>query len=156
MKYFDKLIDWLAAAPLFVLLAMFNVAVVMRYWMHQPLQWTEEMAGLLMIWIIMLGSVAAERTNQHLAIPMLVDMFSDKVRDFINAIIGILSGLFLLYVSYAGYKLSMAAQFKVTDVLRVSYFWIDIAVPVGFVIIACYMFASSFKSLRSVFAGGKA
>lgn len=156
MKYFDKLIDWLAAAPLFVLLAMFNVAVVMRYWMHQPLQWTEEMAGLLMIWIIMLGSVAAERTNQHLAIPMLVDMFSDKVRDFINAIIGILSGLFLLYVSYAGYKLSMAAQFKVTDVLRVSYFWIDIAVPVGFVIIACYMFASSFTSLRSVFAGGKA
>ncbi len=156
MKYFEKLIDWLAAAPLFVLLAMFNVAVVMRYWMHQPLQWTEEMAGLLMIWIIMLGSVAAERSNQHLAIPMLVDMFSEKVRDVVNAIIAIISGLFLLYVSYAGYKLSMAAQFKVTDVLRVSYFWIDIAVPVGFVIIACYMFAGAFTTLRAVFAGGKA
>ncbi len=156
MKYFEKLIDWLAAAPLFVLLAMFNAAVVMRYWMHQPLQWTEEMAGLLMIWIVMLGSVAAERTNQHLAIPMLVDMFSDKVRDVVNAIIGIFSGLFLLYVSYAGYKLSVAAQFKVTDVLRVSYFWIDIAVPVGFVIIAFYMFAGAFKTLRAAFAGGKA
>lgn len=156
MKYFEKLIDWLAAAPLFVLLAMFNVAVVMRYWMHQPLQWTEEMAGLLMIWIIMLGSVAAERSNQHLAIPMLVDLFSEKIRDVINAIISIFSGLFLLYVSYAGYKLSVAAQFKVTDVLRVSYFWIDIAVPVGFVIISIYMFAGAFKSLRAVFAGGKA
>jgi len=110
----------------------------------------------LMIWIVMLGSVAAERTNQHLAIPMLVDMFSDKVRDVVNAIIGIFSGLFLLYVSYAGYKLSVAAQFKVTDVLRVSYFWIDIAVPVGFVIIALYMFAGAFKTLRAAFAGGKA
>ncbi|WP_421565503.1 TRAP transporter small permease [Ochrobactrum sp. EDr1-4] len=156
MKYFDKLVEWSAALPLFVLLAMFNVAVVMRYWIHQPLQWTEEMAGLLMIWIIMLGSVAAERSNQHLAIPMLVDLFSEKIRDVINAIISILSGLFLLYVSYAGYKLSVAAQFKVTDVLRVSYFWIDIAVPVGFVIISIYMFAGAFKSLRAVFAGGKA
>ncbi|ANG97658.1 C4-dicarboxylate ABC transporter permease [Brucella pseudogrignonensis] len=156
MKYFEKLIEWLAAAPLFVLLAMFNAAVVMRYWLHQPLQWTEEMAGLLMIWIVMLGAVAAERSNQHLAIPMLVDLFSEKVREVINAVISFLSGLFLLYVSYAGYKLSVAAQFKVTDVLRVSYFWIDIAVPVGFVIISVYMFAGAFKSLRAVFAGAKA
>ncbi len=76
--------------------------------------------------------------------------------DVVNAIVSILSGLFLLYVSYAGYKLSVAAQFKVTDVLRVSYYWIDIAVPVGFVIIALYMFAGAFKSLRAAFAGGKA
>ncbi|KAB2684658.1 TRAP transporter small permease [Ochrobactrum intermedium] len=156
MKLFEKLIEWLAAVPLFILLAMFNIAVVMRYWMHQPLQWTEEMAGLLMIWIVMLGSIAAERSNQHLAIPMLVDLLSEKLREIINAVVSILSGLFLLYVSYAGYKLSVAAQFKVTDVLRVSYYWIDIAVPVGFVIIALYMFAGAFKSLRAAFAGGKA
>ncbi|WP_180350115.1 MULTISPECIES: TRAP transporter small permease [Brucella/Ochrobactrum group] len=156
MKLFEKLIEWLAVLPLFILLAMFNIAVVMRYWMQQPLQWTEEMAGLLMIWIVMLGSVAAERSNQHLAIPMLVDMLSEKVRDVVNAIVSTLSGLFLLYVSYAGYKLSVATQFKVTDVLRVSYYWIDIAVPVGFIIIAFYMFAAAFKSLRAAFAGGKA
>ena len=96
MKLFEKLIEWLAAVPLFILLAMFNIAVVMRYWMHQPLQWTEEMAGLLMIWIVMLGSIAAERSNQHLAIPMLVDLFSEKLREIINAVVAILSGLFLL------------------------------------------------------------
>ncbi|ASV83249.1 tripartite ATP-independent periplasmic transporter, DctQ family [Ochrobactrum quorumnocens] len=156
MKLFEKLIDWLAAAPLLILLALFNVAVVMRYWLHQPLQWTEEISGLLMIWIIMLGSVAAERDNQHLAIPMLVEILPEKIREVINSIISILSGLFLLYVSYAGYKLSVAAQFKVTDVLRISYYWIDIAVPVGFVIIALYMFTGAFKSLRAAFAGGKA
>lgn len=156
MKLFEKLIDWLAAAPLFILLALFNVAVVMRYWMHQPLQWTEEIAGLLMIWIVMLGSVAAERDQQHLHIPMLVDAFPEKLRDIINAVVGVASGLFLLYVSYAGYKLAVGAQFKVTSVLRVSYFWIDIAVPVGFVIIALYMFSGAFKTLRAAFAGDKA
>lgn len=155
MKIFEKLTDWLAAAPLFVLLALFNAAVVMRYWVNQPIQWTEEIAGLLMIWIVMLGSISAERDQQHLHIPMLVDAFPGKIRDLINAIVGIASGLFLLYVSYAGYKLAMAAQFKVTSILRVSYFWIDIAVPVGFVIIAFYMFSGAFKSLRAAFAGGK-
>ncbi|MBC2885662.1 TRAP transporter small permease [Ochrobactrum sp. CM-21-5] len=156
MKFFEKLTDWLAAAPLFVLLAVFNVAVVMRYWLNQPLQWTEEIAGLLMVWIVMLGSIAAERSNQHLTIPMLVDLLPEKARAVLNALISVLSGIFLLYVSYAGYKLAVAAKLKITSVLRVSYFWIDIAVPIGFVIIALYMFASAYKTLRAAFAGAKA
>ncbi|MBV2143134.1 TRAP transporter small permease [Falsochrobactrum sp. TDYN1] len=156
MKIFEKLIDGLAAAPLFILLVLYNVAVVMRYWLHQPLQWTEEVAGLLMIWIVMLGSVAAERDKQHLHIPMFVDLLPGRLRDMINAVVSIASGIFLLYVSYAGYKLAVGAQFKVTSVLRVSYFWIDIAVPVSFVIIAFYMFSGAYKTLRAAFAGGKA
>ncbi|MCV5676267.1 TRAP transporter small permease subunit, partial [Escherichia coli] len=33
----------------------------MRYFIGQPLQWTEEMSGMLMIWVVMLGGVVAER-----------------------------------------------------------------------------------------------
>lgn len=156
MKFLEKLTDWLAAAPLFILLVVFNIAVVMRYWLNQPLQWTEEIAGLLMVWIVMLGSIAAERSNQHLAIPMLVDLLPEKARAVLNAFISALSGFFLLYVSYAGYKLAIAAKIKITSVLRVSYFWIDIAVPIGFVIIALYLFAGAYKTLRAAFAGAKA
>ncbi len=110
------------------------------------------------------GPAAAQDGIVRMVVPMaaggpadfVARTISEKLREIINAVVAILSGLFLLYVSYAGYKLSVAAQLKVTDVLRVSYYWIDIAVPVGFVIIALYMFAGAFKSLRAAFAGGKA
>ncbi|GAB1583469.1 TRAP transporter small permease [Phyllobacterium phragmitis] len=153
MKFFGKLIDWLAGMPLFALLAMFNVAVVMRYWINQPLQWTEEIAGLLMIWIVMLGAISAERTNQHLAIPMLVDLLPGKARAILNGAVSILTSFFLLYVAYAGYKLAIAAKFKVTSILRISWYWIDIAVPIGFTVIALYMFASAWKDIRAAFWG---
>lgn len=153
MKTIARLIDWLAAAPLFVLLAIFNVAVVMRYWFGQPLQWTEEIAGLLMIWIVMIGGIAAERSDQHLTIPVLIDILPAKAGALINLIISIVSAGFLFYVSYVGFRLASKVQFKVTDVLRVSYFWIDIAVPVGFVCIALYTLHRGFSSAREVFQG---
>lgn len=37
-----------------------------------------------------------------------------------------------------GYRLAEMAQFKVTQILKVSRFWIDLAVPVGALATAIY------------------
>jgi TRAP-type C4-dicarboxylate transport system permease small subunit len=152
MKLIARLTDWVAALPLFVLLVIFNVAVVMRYFVDRPLYWTEEVSGLLMVWIVMLGAIAAERDDQHLAIPVLVDLFAPKVTAVVNLVVSVLSATFLLYVSYVGLKLALTVKFKVTSILRVSYFWIDIAIPVGFVVIALYMLAQGVGQARKAFA----
>jgi TRAP-type C4-dicarboxylate transport system permease small subunit len=152
VKHIARLTDWLAALPLLVLLTIFNLAVVMRYFLDQPLQWTEEIAGLLMIWIVMLGGIAAERDNQHLAIPVLVELLSPKATAAVNLVVSVFSAAFLLYVSYVGLKLALSVHFKVTDILRISYFWIDIAVPVGFVVIALYMLVRGVQQARAAFA----
>lgn len=53
---------------------------------------------------------------------------------------------------YVGLMLAISVHFKVTDVLRISYFWIDIAIPVGFVVIALYTFARGITQARTTFA----
>ena len=88
MRLFGKVAEFSAAFALFVLVVVTIGAVFMRYFIGQPLQWTEEMSGMLMIWVVMLGGVVA--------------------------------------------------QFKVTQILKVSWFWIDLAVPVGALATAIY------------------
>ncbi len=39
---------------------------------------------------------------------------------------------------WLGYRLAEMAQFKVTQILKVSWFWIDLAVPVGALATAIY------------------
>ncbi|QDC02396.1 MULTISPECIES: TRAP transporter small permease [Phyllobacteriaceae] len=153
MESIARLAHRLAAIPLLILLVVFNVAVVMRYFLGRPLQSTEEISGLLMIWIIMLGAIAAEQDDQHLHIPLLLEMCSAKVAAAINLAMSLLSAAFLLYVSYVGLLLAMNVHFKVTGILRISYFWIDIAVPVGFVVIAIYMAQHAIRSARAAFSG---
>ena len=66
MRLFGKVAEFSAAFALFVLVVVTIGAVFMRYFIGQPLQWTEEMSGMLMIWVVMLGGVVAERDRAHL------------------------------------------------------------------------------------------
>jgi len=153
MAFIARLAHRLAAIPLLILLVVFNVAVVMRYFVDQPLQSTEEISGLLMIWIIMLGAVAAEQDDQHLHIPLLLDMLPAKAGAGIHLVMSLLAAAFLLYVAYVGLLLSLSVQFKVTGILRISYFWIDIAVPIGFVVIALYTAQRAIRGALVKFSG---
>jgi len=153
MKSIARLAHRLAAIPLLILLLVFNIAVVMRYFVGRPLQSTEEISGLLMIWIVMLGAIAAEQDDQHLHIPLLLEMLPAKIATGINLVMTLFACVFLLYAAYVGLLLSMNAQFKVTGILRISYFWIDIAVPIGFAVIAIYTAQRAIRRTRAEFLG---
>ncbi|HDT1391270.1 TPA: TRAP transporter small permease subunit, partial [Escherichia coli] len=51
MRLLGKMIEVAAVLTLFILVIMTIAAVIMRYCFHMPLQWTEEVSGLLMIWV---------------------------------------------------------------------------------------------------------
>ncbi|MCE3962356.1 TRAP transporter small permease subunit [Escherichia coli] len=78
MRLLGKMIEVAAVLTLFILVIMTIAAVIMRYCFHMPLQWTEEVSGLLMIWVVMFGAVVAERDNTHLSIPFLADALTSR------------------------------------------------------------------------------
>lgn len=150
MKFLEKPINWLAAIPLLVLVGIANYAVVMRYAVGQPVHWSEEVSGLLMIWIVMIGGIAAERDGQHLTISLLTDAMPRRARLLVNAIVGLTSVGVILYVAWIGLQLALSVQFKVTSILRMSWLWIDIAIPVGAVGIAIYMLLDVIRGFRAL------
>ena len=134
-----KLWDYAAASILLALVVITIMAVTMRYFFGSPIQWTEEVSGLLMVWIVMIGGVAAERDKEHLSIPLLLDCLPKKAGALINLLVSAVSIAGLLYMAFLAYRLAMMAQFKRTQILQISWFWIDIAVTVGAVGIAGYL-----------------
>jgi TRAP-type C4-dicarboxylate transport system permease small subunit len=152
MKRLSTPVIGLACLLLAVLILLFNVAVVMRYAFGHPIHFTEEVSGLLLIWIIMIGAIDAERLDQHLAITVLIDLLRKKPRLVLDFVTDVASALVLFYVAWLGWQLANTVKFKLTDILRISWFWIDIAVPIGFVGIALVMLYrayGSFKRLRT-------
>ena len=145
-----NLCDYVAASLLLSLVVVTIAAVSMRYFFGSPLQWTEEVSGLLMIWIVMIGGVAAERDKEHLSIPLLLDCLPKKAGALINFIVAAASIVGLLYMAYLAYRLAMMAQFKRTQILQISWFWIDIAVTVGAIGIAGYLAFSLIGHIREL------
>jgi TRAP-type C4-dicarboxylate transport system permease small subunit len=152
MKRLSNVPVWVAGILLVALIVLFNAAVLMRYAFGQPIHFTEEVSAILLIWIVMIGAIDAERLNQHLSITVLTDLLRARPRLLLDFLTDIVSVVVLLFLAWLGWKLANTVQFKLTGILRVSWFWIDLAIPVGFVGVALVMLAravGSFKRLRT-------
>ncbi|AWJ91609.1 TRAP transporter small permease (plasmid) [Azospirillum baldaniorum] len=153
MELIRRLPSVIAGTALAGLVVMTIVAVFARYLFDAPLHWGEEMSGLLMIWIIMIGAIVAERDGQHLEIPLFVDLLPTRIRAAVDLAISALSILVLGYAGWLGYLLAQSAQYKLTEILQISWFWIDIAVPVGAAGLVAYLLHRCFIDIMVIVKG---
>lgn len=66
-----RLCGALSTALILVVFAQIVVAVIRRYIFDKPLQWNDEMAGYLLVTLVMLGAAEALRRGDHIAIDLL-------------------------------------------------------------------------------------
>lgn len=132
MNLLNRSLNLLASGPLVCLVLLVNAAVIGRYALGEPIRWAEEVSGLLMIWLVMLGAIVAERDRAHLDIPVLVAALPERAGRIIHRIVACVTLATAATFGWLGWQLASSVTYKVTDLLRLSYWWIDIALAVGF------------------------
>ena len=105
-----------------LLVLMTVAAVIARYLLGTPFAWTEEVSGILMIWIVMIGAIACEANRQHLTIDLLENALKGLPRRLLVE---------LAFMSWQGWALAKATAFKKTQILGISWFWLDLAIVIG-------------------------
>lgn len=88
LRSFDRgliaLVEVCAAALLMMEIVVMFAGVVCRYVLHQPLVWSDELAGILFLWLAMLGAVLALRRGEHMRMTALVSRLSPQRRAFVD------------------------------------------------------------------------
>ncbi len=148
MKLSFKLASGLAGLLVLALVGITAAAVVARYVLGAPFQWVEEMSGFLMIWIVFLGAIGCEIEDSHLRIDAGTMFLPDAVNRWLTAIVGVVSVGLLGAMAWLGHELALRAALKKTQILRISWYWIDIAVTVGAIAIAAVMLVRVWQALR--------
>ncbi|PLW78258.1 TRAP transporter small permease [Cohaesibacter celericrescens] len=133
MTFMRRIFTVLLGLPLAYLVLATSYSVFMRYWMEAPVHWMEETSGLAMIWVVMIGAMCAERDGDNLSIAVLIEMMNKKMQRVFIILVSLVSIGMLLYLAYLGNNLANRVAFKLTGVLKLSWYWIDIAVPVGMI-----------------------
>ena len=89
--------------------AVVALQVVGRHLLHHPLPWTEEIARLLLVWLMCVGGIAALRHAQHPRVTALLRLFDDRQGRAMEA--GLRLVLFAFFVSLVvpAYRLTMAS-----------------------------------------------
>lgn len=148
MNIITRITEALGGLLVFALVAITAAAVVARYVLGTPIQWTEEMSGFLLIWIVFLGAIACEARDGHLTIDAVTMLMPEGAIRWLNVVMGLASVALLIAMAWLGYELAVKAALKKTQLLRISWFWFDIAVTVGGIGMALIGLRRVWRTLR--------
>ncbi|WP_247779083.1 TRAP transporter large permease subunit [Bradyrhizobium sp. 170] len=117
----------LVVAEIVVLL----LGIVARYVFHAPIVWTDELAGILFLWLAMLGSVIAFQRGEHMRMTAIVGMLAPGTRAFLDVVAIAASLAFLLLVIHPAYDFAVDEVYIRTPALDIVNSWRAAALPVG-------------------------
>ena len=129
-----------------------NVNVVFRYFLNNPIKWTDEVVTSLFVWTVFMGSAYAHRRHAHLGVDIVVNLVKGRSRQVIEFIVAMLEIAILLLLTYISaqyvlnliFKRGIIFQIKdgvfawgkikltYTDTLRIPKWYTGVAVPLGF------------------------
>ena len=140
----------LVLAEIVVLLA----GIIGRYVFHAPLIWSDELAGILFLWLAMLGSVLAFQRDEHMRMTAIVSKLGPQDRAFIDVVAIAACFAFLLLVIHPAYEFAADEVYVTTPALGIVNTWRAAALPVGIglMLAVALLRLASVANLRRVLA----
>ncbi|OKO83800.1 TRAP transporter large permease subunit [Bradyrhizobium sp. NAS96.2] len=107
------------------------VGIISRYMLHAPIVWSDELAGILFLWLAMLGSVIAFQRAEHMRMTAIIGMIRPEARLFLDVFATAASLAFLLLVVHPAYEFAADEVYVTTPALGIVNTWRAAALPVG-------------------------
>ncbi|MFC4297284.1 MAG: TRAP transporter small permease [Castellaniella sp.] len=107
------------------------VQVFLRYVLHAPLTWSEEVAKYLSIWIVFLGMAVAMRRMLLIAVEAVVQSVPERIGHAMRLLSLGLVMVFVGYLAYIGIGLTSGAADQDFASLELPMSIVYAAIPVG-------------------------
>ena len=128
---FVALNKWLLIAILATMSVIIFANVGLRYLTSQSIEWAEEVARHLMIWLTFLGCGPVLRYGGHIAIDNLQDGLPPAMARGVRVLIACLLLVFWACFVYFGLEYMDRTQYQLTPATQISFATIYAALPVG-------------------------
>ncbi|MDB5732467.1 MAG: TrapT dctQ-M fusion permease, dicarboxylate transport [Variovorax sp.] len=107
------------------------VGVVSRYFFHRPLEWSDELASILFLWLAMMGAVIAFARGAHMRMTALAAKTSPRRQAFLNVLSLVVAMAFLLIAAVPSAQYALHEADITSPALEISALWRAAGLPVG-------------------------
>src|ERR1700730_2942553 len=130
-QWLGSIVAGVTALLVIVEIIVLFTGVSARYVFQKPIIWSDELAGILFLWLAMLGAVTAFQRGEHMRMTAFVGMVSPTRRAFFEVLAVAAPLAFLALVLQPAYEFASDEAFVSTPALDISSLWRAAALPVG-------------------------
>lgn len=128
----------ISASAFVVMIVVISANVICRYIFKTSINWAEEVAYLCFNWVVFFGVAIVYRYQGLTAIDLVVDRLHGKVKQVVLLLGYFLVTLINIGLIVWGVQFSFSAWERKSPVLRIPYFFFDIAIPLAAVLLLFY------------------
>ena len=144
-------LEYLSMACIAIMTILVIAQVVLRYVFNDPLDWSEEMARIMFIYLAFIGIGAAYGRRRHMAIDALVILLPSRMKRAVEfSVVGIAS-VFLLAIIMITVR-SMVELHRIditTPALEYPMAFVYLVIPLGMSALIAQMWMDLFKERKS-------
>jgi TRAP-type C4-dicarboxylate transport system permease small subunit len=131
-----RLCSWAMVVLGAVMTLVILIQVFFRYVIYLPVPWTAELAKYLMVWMGMLGAVAALRQGRHIGVRVLVERLPSGTYDYVVPLVQAAEIGFLILLAWQGWEFMTFNLGQNSPAMEIPMLVPYAAIPVGCVMMA--------------------
>jgi tripartite ATP-independent transporter DctM subunit len=134
-----RAIEWATAILVAAQAAVVGIQVIGRHVLHNPFPWTEEVARLLLVWLMCVGGIRALQLALHPRVTALIRLLSEPRRAAVDQGMRLVLLAFLLLLVLPAGRLTIASRSEHLPASGLSGAWISVILPVSLVLMAAVL-----------------
>lgn len=136
---FVALNGWILILMLSAMTLIVGANIALRYATAFSLPWADEAARYIMIWMTFFGAGLVLRTGGHVAITNLQDALPSMGQKILRGAVALCLLIFFAFMVYVGIQYAQRMQYQVTPALRIPFYYIYAAMPIGFSLLIIHL-----------------
>ncbi|WP_027133490.1 TRAP transporter small permease [Geminicoccus roseus] len=135
LVHLEGLLIFLAFAGLVIAMLL---QVFFRFVLASPLDFTEELTRIFMIWLVFIGGARALYMAEHFIVDVLVNNLPGTLRTLVGYLVDAVVIVFIAMIAWIGFRHSLFGPRQVMPALGVTSSAQTIAMPIGFAMMFCH------------------
>ncbi|MFN0160880.1 MAG: TRAP transporter small permease [Burkholderiales bacterium] len=133
LEVLDRVVTWLVMVAMALMVAVVSAQVVLRYAFNSSLDWADDIGRLLFVASVFLAVPLAVREGSHIAIGLLTERLSARLRDLCARVMALLSAGMMLIITWHAVNVSVEqwSELMPTVNLTVASFMLPVIVGAG-------------------------
>lgn len=150
-RWLRRVEDGLLVLMLSAMIALSGAQILLRNIWHGGFTWADPLLRVMVLWVALLGAMAATRDDKHITIDILSRYLSAKGRLLSRLITDSFTGVVCALLAYHGARF-VILEYQVDAMAfdRVPAWICELIIPIGFAIIALRFGFAVFFGLRTL------
>ncbi len=152
LDYLCEIITKISAILLALMsLFVFTMAICRNFFSFTP-AWIEEFTRYALVWMAMLGASVLTWQDEHLALDIFSSWMPPKANTFIKLPIYLTVATLAIYLTYLSWNAAVREMATKSTVMSIQMFWVYLALPCSFFLMAFFSITLFFKTLITFFS----